>query len=225
MQERGRLTRFHSVSQDRRNWLPATEALTERASSVAHEITQPVPTAVPDVVSYRPFPVAVLVLLHFMTGGVFTFFWITCMHGRLPKLQPHHPSGGRAVLFSMLPLVNLFWAFLCYPVLADRLNELRRRHELRGAIPRSLVVTAVVMLVFPAVMAIIGGIVVWMMMARSSNPELNHPLILFFAFPNILTLIDMLILIPAVAGMFQSSFNEIAAAQQSQLFRHANISE
>src|SRR5206468_3345214 len=70
-----------------------------------------------------PFPAGVLVLLHFLTGGIFTFFWVTGLHGKLPRLNSDDLSARRAIWFCFIPFFNLYWFFVVYIRLCLRINE------------------------------------------------------------------------------------------------------
>ncbi len=222
----GRISRFHTISRDQRHWESALSHFEFGASS---NWTPSVPDAPSNgnsnvvAVTYRPFPIAALIALHYATFGIFTFFWITSLHGRLPALRPNHPSGGRAVLLAMLPFVNLYWAYLCYPLLAERLNELMPRHNLKGAIPMSLVLATVSMIVIPMVIWIVGFIVITFMLYYNETVNLEPPKIFFFWIPGVFAAVDLVILIPALSSMIQTCFNDIAESQQSRLLSQSRL--
>lgn len=228
MAERNQLTRFHEVSTRGARWESAIEVL-ERLqlqknieAATAREPLPPIPSDT--VVSYRPFPVWLLVVLHYATFGVFSFFWITSMHGRLPRNTPDEPGAGRAVALMLIPLVNLYWMFICYPLLVERLNTVRER---RGLPTDVLTFPALLMCVgylAASLMAIAGTLVVFTLTIRQSAVEgtnwlerSEHAIWFFFVMPQFLTAINYLFLAPQFASMCQTAFNQIAELQQREL--------
>lgn len=57
------------------------------------------------------FSVLAVLLLHFLTCGVFSFIWLNLMHGRLPKVRKDDPSAAMAIGFCFIPFYNLYWIF------------------------------------------------------------------------------------------------------------------
>ena len=73
-----------------------------------------------------PFSVAGLLLLHYVTVGLFTLVHLNMMHDKLPRIRRTDPSGLTAVGLSFVPGVNLLWFFFTFRRLAVRINEQRR---------------------------------------------------------------------------------------------------
>ena len=71
----------------------------------------------------EPFPVAASVLLHFITLGLFSFFHLNLLHGKLPKVRPDDPSAGKAIGFMFIPFFNFYWVFFSYNRLCLRVDE------------------------------------------------------------------------------------------------------
>ena len=84
----------------------------------------------PEMFRSARFSVILLVLLHFVTLGIFTMIWFSILHGRLPKVRRNDPSALRAALFSLIPIFHIYWAFFfCYR-LCTRIEEQRVKYGL-----------------------------------------------------------------------------------------------
>jgi hypothetical protein len=60
------------------------------------------------------FPVPVVILLHYLTCGLFSLIWLNLLHGKLPRVRSDDPSAGRAIGFCFIPFFNLYWIFFTY---------------------------------------------------------------------------------------------------------------
>ena len=99
--------------------------------------------------SLTSFPVIVTVLMHFLTLGIFTQFWLVSLHGKLPKVREDGPSGGKAIGYMFIPLFNLYWMSFCCHRLCVRLNEQLTATGRREPLPTALGVMAQVLLFIP----------------------------------------------------------------------------
>lgn len=81
------------------------------------------------------FPVASLVLLHFVTAGVFTIVHLNMLHERMPRLRRDDPSATVAVGLCFVPLFNLYWLAFSLHRLCLRVNEQRRFAGLEETAP------------------------------------------------------------------------------------------
>lgn len=224
LRSRHQLSRFHQVSAGNRAWEPAVSVLqrleTARAQQLAILEADPGPPPIPadQLVAYRPFPVWLLLGLHWLSGGVFSFFWITTLHGRLPRTSPDEPSGGQALSLMLIPLVNLYWMFTCYPSLAERLNRIRERQGLLGNVPVMPPLVMCILNLAVSLMMITGSIVVFTLMSRGS--PYDHAVWFFFILPQLLTAVNYVFLVPQFIATCQTAFNEIAESQQRMLAAH-----
>ena len=66
---------------------------------------------------------AAVIILHFLTFGLFSFFFHACKHGRLPMVRHDDPSTGKAIGFMFIPFYNWYWIFFANLRLCDRINE------------------------------------------------------------------------------------------------------
>lgn len=149
MKANGTLNRFHRVSHDRKSWVSISEIDQSDVTisfrppeqfNVHHSDRPPEPQLAPpsSLVSpiLIPFPVGVLLFMHYTTGGLFTLFRITGLHGKLPRLNDDDLSGGQAIGFSLIPFVNVvWWNFIVYAQLCRRINQVRAALHLPGRLP------------------------------------------------------------------------------------------
>jgi type II secretory pathway pseudopilin PulG len=102
------------------------------------------------------FPVALVILLHFLTCGIFSLVWLNLMHGKLPRVRSDDPSAGRAVGFCFIPFYNFYWIFFTYIRLCSRIDEQRERYGLPRSNLRGLAITNGVFQLIPYVNFLIG---------------------------------------------------------------------
>ena len=122
--------------------------------------SQPPPLTPGNVHGLTIFPVAVVILLHFFTCGIFSLIWLNLMHGKLPKVRSDDPSAGRAVGFCFIPFYNLYWIFFSYRRLCLRLDEQRELYGLPPSNLRGMATTACVFQVIPYVNLLLGYTIV-----------------------------------------------------------------
>ncbi len=100
---------------------------------------------------FQTFPTPVVILLHFVTFGIFTHIWLNLMHGKMPQLRHDDPSAGKGIGFLFIPFYNLYWVFFTYHRLCERITEQRRLAGLPGGPPTGLAVAMCVVLIIPYV--------------------------------------------------------------------------
>ncbi|MGE0609771.1 MAG: hypothetical protein AB7O62_21960 [Pirellulales bacterium] len=231
MRSQGALNSFARVSQDRVQWILLDDQLrNERAKAIAPAPIRPpalagagvsrqpgyVGTAALDDL-HRPFPIFPLLLLHYLTGGLFTFFWTICTHGDLPKLKADDPSAGKALGLCFVPLFNLYWICVMYPRLAARVNARCAQYGLQPAVPLPLSYLLCACLVIPGVMGTAGAVV---MAALFFSPtSKSDALLLFYVVPSLFAAIHFLIMAPLFAFFVQSGINQVYEAQLVLLVR------
>ncbi len=116
----------------------------------------PIPTIANSGHVLTTFPVALVILLHFMTCGIFSLVWLNLMHGKLPRVRPDDPSAGRAVGFCFIPFFNLYWIFFTYRRLCLRVDEQRGLYGLPPSNLRGMATTNCIFQVIPYINALIG---------------------------------------------------------------------
>ncbi len=102
------------------------------------------------------FPVAVAILLHFVTLGIFTIIYFGLMHSKLPRIKSDDFSGGKAIGFLFIPFFNFYWIFVFWGRLTDRINFQYKLRNQPVPISKGLVITAVSLAIIPYV-----GILSW----------------------------------------------------------------
>jgi len=102
------------------------------------------------------FPVAIAILLHYMTFGIFTMVWLNLMHGKMPRIRAEDPSAGKAIGFCFIPFYNLYWIFFTYRRLCLRLDEQRGLYGLRPGNLKGLATAACILQVIPYISLFIG---------------------------------------------------------------------
>ncbi len=106
------------------------------------------------------FPVAVAVVLHYVTFGIFTLVWLNLMHGKISRVRADDPSAGKAVGFCFIPLFNIYWIFFTYRRLCLRVDEQRELYRLRPGNLRGLATTVCILQILPYVNFLLGYTIV-----------------------------------------------------------------
>ena len=98
---------------------------------------------------FSTFPVAVVILLHYVTLGIFTMIYLNLLHGKMPQIRHDDPSAGKAIGFLFIPFFNIYWVFFTYCRLCDRINEQRRSNGLPDSVPKGLAITMCILMLIP----------------------------------------------------------------------------
>ncbi|MDD5327289.1 MAG: hypothetical protein PHY02_05685 [Phycisphaerae bacterium] len=104
------------------------------------------------------FPVAAVVIFHFLTLGIFTTIYMGLKHSRLPLIKPNDFSAGKAIGFLFIPFFNIYWYFVFWIRLVDRINFQYKLRNQPDAIPKGLVVTTLIISLIPY-LGLIGGFI------------------------------------------------------------------
>jgi len=102
------------------------------------------------------FPVALAILLHYVTFGLFTMIWLNLMHGRMCRVRADDPSAARAIGFCFIPFFNLYWIFFTYNRLCLRIDEQRGLYGLPASNLGGLAITACILQIIPYLNFLIG---------------------------------------------------------------------
>jgi hypothetical protein len=100
---------------------------------------------------FGTFPVAVVVLLHIITLGFFSLIYMGLKHGKLPRIKQDDPSAGKAIGFMFIPIFDLYWLFIFWLRLADRVNFQFRLRGMAPPVSKGLAMTACIFGVIPYV--------------------------------------------------------------------------
>ncbi|HEV3129547.1 MAG TPA: hypothetical protein VGY32_11225 [Solirubrobacteraceae bacterium] len=98
------------------------------------------------------------IILNIITLGLFGTIYYGLKSDALPKVKPDDPSGGKFIGFSFIPLFNIYWFFVAWPRLMDRINFQYRLRGQPAPIDRGRFVTAALLSYF-GWFFLIGGII------------------------------------------------------------------
>jgi len=120
------------------------------------------------------FPTVAVILLHYLTCGVFSIVWLNVMHGRLPKVRSDDPSAGQAVGFCFIPFFNLYWFFFTFRRLCVRVDEQRELYGLPPSNLRGLATATCVFGVIPYINALVAYTILMPIYAALMQSSVNQ---------------------------------------------------
>ena len=82
------------------------------------------------------------VVLSIITFGIFGTIYLQLKQSKLPVVKHDDPSAGKAIGFMFIPFFNLYWYFVVWPRLVDRINFQYRLRGRPSPINRGQVTTA-----------------------------------------------------------------------------------
>ena len=95
------------------------------------------------------FPTWLVVVLHYLTFGIFTLIYQGLKLSKLPLVRENDFRAGKGIGYCFIPFYSLYWVFRFVNAITDRLNfQLRLRGE-RPRVPRGLGITCCVFFVIP----------------------------------------------------------------------------
>jgi hypothetical protein len=101
--------------------------------------------------SLTRFPTWLVVVLHFLTLGLFTLIYQGLKFSKLPEVKQDDFGAGKAIGYMFIPFFGLYWVFRFALSLTDRLNfQFRLRGE-RPPISRGLTMASAIVYVIPYV--------------------------------------------------------------------------
>ena len=166
----------------------------------------------------RPFPVFPLLLLHFLTFGIFSFFWALSRHGVLPKFRADDPSLGKAIALCFVPFYNLYWIVFVFNRLSSRTNEFAVSLQAPRRIPQHLAVVMALLYVIWMGLGMIG-LVVWAIIMNSPEPPLEELSFIFFQIPLVFLIMNFFLAMPVFLAQMQIVLNSCFETQLSLLTR------
>ena len=97
------------------------------------------------------FPVAATVVLSIVTFGLFHWIYFGIAHENLPKIQEDDFGAAKAILFMLIPFFNLYWVFIYWLRLYDRVNLQLKMRGINFELPRGLVLASIILGFIPLV--------------------------------------------------------------------------
>ena len=97
------------------------------------------------------FSVAAAIVLHFFTFGLFTLIYYGFKHSELPMIKHDDFGAGRAIGFYFIPFFNLYWQFVFWLRLVERLNFQLRLRGLEPSISKGLMLATLILGLVPVV--------------------------------------------------------------------------
>lgn len=120
------------------------------------------------------FPTAVVVLLHFLTLGIFTMIYMGLHHGKLPVVAHDDPSAGKAIGFLFIPFYNIYWNFIFWLRLCDRINFQYQMRGMAPSAPRGLALATIIVNMIPYVGFVVGYIIMMPILVGILQSKVNE---------------------------------------------------
>jgi hypothetical protein len=98
-------------------------------------------------------PVWAFVTLSIITFGIFPTIYLQLKQSKLPVVKADDPRAGKAIGFMLIPFFNIYWYFVVWPRLVDRINFQYRLRGRPSPVNRGQVTTA-------QVLSLVGWIVI-----------------------------------------------------------------
>lgn len=97
----------------------------------------------------RYFSTPLAILLHYLTLGCFSTIFCGLKHSRLSAIRPDDFTAARALGFLLIPAFNVYWIFVFWLRLADRINFQFRLRGRPAPVSKSLILTSLILLFVP----------------------------------------------------------------------------
>lgn len=120
---------------------------------------------------FETFSVGGAIALHFVTLGIFSVIFYGMKHSRFPRVRPDDFTAGKAIGFLFIPFFNLYWIFVFWLRLVDRVNFQFRLRNQPLPVSRGLALAAVIVGFIPYV-----GLVSWLVLYPIMISELQGAL-------------------------------------------------
>jgi hypothetical protein len=120
----------------------------------------------------------VVVVLSAVTIGIFGSVYLQLKQDRLPVVKPNDPSAVKAIGFLFIPFFNIYWYFVVWPRLVDRLNFQYRLRGRPAPIDRGQVTLAQILGLFGWVLAGIAGFAgfIWLLVFAAKIQSVSNDL-------------------------------------------------
>ena len=90
-----------------------------------------------------------MMLLHFVTLGIFPLAYFSSLQGRLPKAERDDPTPAKSFWFTFIPYFGIYWLIFNTARLADRINLQFRLRGMPDRVPRAFLIATAVVSVIP----------------------------------------------------------------------------
>lgn len=97
----------------------------------------------------RTFSVPLAIVLHFVTFSLYSIIDCGLKHGRLPLIKRDDFGAGKAIGFLFIPIFSLYWVFVFWLRLTDRINFQFKLRQMDPPIPRGLALATSIFFVIP----------------------------------------------------------------------------
>jgi hypothetical protein len=97
------------------------------------------------------FPTAAVIVLSFLTLGLFVLIYFGLKHSELPMIKHDDFKAGKAIGFMFIPFFNLYWQFRFWLRLVDRVNLQLRLRGLPPTISKGLMLATIIISLIPCV--------------------------------------------------------------------------
>jgi Domain of unknown function (DUF4234) len=125
-------------------------------------------------------PTWVFVVLSVITLGIFPTIYLQLKHRDLPFVQRNDPSAAKAIGFSFIPIFNLYWLFVVWRRLVNRINfQYRLRGHQAPVNPRHVIAAQIIALVLSTPLAVVGiGGSIWLVVLAAQLHSASNRLAL-----------------------------------------------
>jgi hypothetical protein len=104
----------------------------------------------------KHYPTWLVIVLSILTFGIFGTIYHGLKHSRLPKVKSDDFGAGKGIGFLFIPFFNLYWGFVFWLRLVDRINF---QYRLRGApdpVSRDLALATIIIALTSLIIGITG---------------------------------------------------------------------
>ncbi len=115
------------------------------------------------------------VFLSLITFGIFSTIFYQLKHDQLPKVRTDDPSAGKAIGFMFIPFYNLYWMFVAWPRLIDRINFQYRLRGKPSPVARGQVMALLICSLVGWILLLpyIAAFVLWIMLTLQTQRAIN----------------------------------------------------
>ena len=187
------------------------------------------------------FSTAIVIVLHILTFGTFTYIYFALKHSKLPFIKKDDFGWAKAIDFLSIPFLNFYWMFKFWLRLADRINFQFRLRSKGVPISRGLAISALIVNLLSAIVNIavsipkmtsslaysqdyalpsmepnlsdVGNLII------SQYKEMFHSIPQYIISPNMLYSIPYLVLISIVIWQIQRATNKLTKIYSSGTYK------